>query len=421
MKKLKLYPIVAGIACFTCSIKIHGMDAPTIKNLLSKTADTCTGLASDLITGISNHALGYAGPLMGEIESGKVSLDETKRSHRYEHAIDELIKYDQPEKLLELIERVNKHNTSYPSLTFLMSAQHHAKIQMPLQQLYATKRKQLITVATKQADELKRQWDIEYEEIVADLNLKMTNMSEMSRIIAAAGGQKPDDQSITRELETLLAIQKKYTFAATIASLIQQQQKALAEKMKNASASSATNTDNNALNGTQATDQKNQPQSGSSASSSNPNNDVANTTAATDKSTSAQSASAANGSSSSTSTITAAALTKLVEQQADKKANPSSASAASGSSSSSTTTPTNNSQSAPQAQATQARNSTTPPLLNLDDDSKDDDHADDANNDDTKDTLHTVSSTESLTSLNANSCATSNDAESKNNKKKKKK
>jgi hypothetical protein len=190
-----------------------------------KTLVTIRSIGSDAYKGISNRLLGYAEPLMNEIDSLDIAPDQTDRDHRYEHAIDELITAKDSQKLFSLIEKVNNHNKTHESLAFHMSPIHHAKIQQPLQDLYAKKRKELIADATTQASTLIAQWELDYEVLIQTMNEKEATIRNMSGIIAAAGGQKPDDKSVTNELEKLLAIEKKYTFAATLAKLLEQQTK----------------------------------------------------------------------------------------------------------------------------------------------------------------------------------------------------
>ena len=158
---------------------------------------------------------------MNEIDQLNIDPVQTNRDHRFEHAIDELLDGRDPEKLFLLIETVNNHNAAHESLTFHMSPQHKAKIQQPLQDLYAKKRRELIANATRQAQTLIGQWELDYEVLVQTMGEQEGTIRNMSGIIAAAGGQKPDDQSVMNELEALLSIEKKYTFAASLAKLVE--------------------------------------------------------------------------------------------------------------------------------------------------------------------------------------------------------
>jgi hypothetical protein len=220
MKKLKFYQIIAAITCATCSMNIRGMDSGTIQGMAAKTVAALGSLASDAYKGISNRTLGYADPLMKEIAALDIDPLETNRDHRYEHAIDELVDGKDYQKLFALIEKVNNHNAIHESLAFHMSPQHQAKIQQPLQELYAKKRKELIADAALQANGLIAQWELDYEVLIHTMGEKESTIRNMSSIIAAAGGKQPDDQSVMNELESLLAIKTQYTFAATLARLL---------------------------------------------------------------------------------------------------------------------------------------------------------------------------------------------------------
>jgi ribosomal protein S17E len=219
MKKLKLHSIVLAIVVSTVNMQIHGMGQSyqeSLSTLFTNTVKILSTVTTDAAIGLNNRISGYTDPFLEEIANHSVDSAPIKRNHRYEHAINECIKANNPEKLLLLMTRVDQHNKQYPQLKISMSQECQDMTKKPLEELYKQKHAAILADAETHMSAMIKRWTLEHQELTALNEVQRAHIETISHCIGSINGNKPNDTSLTQELQKLLII-RRYNFPEIVA------------------------------------------------------------------------------------------------------------------------------------------------------------------------------------------------------------
>jgi hypothetical protein len=282
MKNLKLYPIVAVIACFTCSINLQAMDQE--KGIIDKFYDGTKTVLSAAYLGAQRMYFGHAKLLEDELANPQTPIspwDPVSTTNKVNRALQQL--EHNPARATNLLIQINAYNADHPNRGYRVSEVAMEYVRSGIEQYYATQESKSLSETTTGMADLKAGWRLGLQALIAQSKTKEKELADIAAAIKLVRGKHPD----------LKALNNNFIAIHTLPADLHLTLSAPEEEF--------TIDDIDADKGTHA--------------------------------------SASSSSSSSTATITAAALTKIVEQHADKKANPSPADAAASTSSSLASTP----------------------------------------------------------------------------------